>query len=87
MIVIVHTFKSRIRHVEIPDYAIKVENIQKIIDVVYRCGQNEHKEIKMPSVGPGDVAEYNGKYYLFLAVGGAQEITKEELDILKQKRG
>lgn len=84
MIFKVHTLKSTIRYVEVPDDITTITDVQKALDIIYNCGQNKYQQLGMPSVKVGDVAEYNGKYYMFLSLAGAQEITKEELDMLKK---
>lgn len=96
MIIPVHMFafadegdRSRIRNVEIPiDPGIKQnpiaskDELNSLLELVFKFGQNDFQPKPTPSVSVGDVAEINGRYWMVMSFGW-KELTKKELDALK----
>jgi len=70
--------KNRIREVTIPD---TYEDTNKLLDLVFKFGQNDFQPQKIYSVSCGDVVEYKNKYYMVCSVG-FKKITKEQFDNL-----
>ena len=66
-----------IREVDVPDHLIK-NNIDDL-DAIYMYGQNEMRSLRMCSVSPCDVIEYNDELYL-IAMCGFEKMSKAEYD-------
>lgn len=95
MIIPVHMFafaeegdRSRVRLVDIPispgakqDPIASKEELNSVLELVYKYGQNCFQPKPSPSVSVGDVAEINGRYFMVM-VSGWKELTKEEFDNL-----
>ena len=95
MIIPVHMFafseegdKSRVRNVQIPistddDISLyKGDELNSVLEMVYKYGQNEFQPMQFPSVSVGDVAQVGNRYFMVVSMG-FKEMSKAEVDGLE----
>ena len=66
-----------IREVEIPDAEAARLSEEKLLELIFRYGQNDFQPKQVPSVSVGDVIRIDGKRFLVSAMG-FKKIGKEE---------
>ena len=80
--------KSEIRHVDLPIYTELPDGLQlddveldKLLEMVFRYGQNDYQPQPMPSVSVGDVIQVFNRYFMVKSMG-FKELSKEEFGAL-----